>query len=225
MEHEPSTAGSVASTEESAKICEILPVPPAESGQCSAIHYRSSAQGSEHILALLGASPGEGDDQHYIQQQREGGRSQGAPVLPADLSHSTAQPWPCHVPQGHQWGPTGTATCSTSGCPALPSLSPPWAVKVTGLPYFCSEGVSLLLLSTASYCALSLIKDLLSKCTSSNGDSLKFEKYYLTLKGERSAVTGRSERLERRGMAMVSGGTGQGRAPTARKMSRETRLL
>lgn len=52
LEHEHSTAGSIASTKESAKTCEILPVPPAESGPCSAIC--SSAQGSEHISALHG---------------------------------------------------------------------------------------------------------------------------------------------------------------------------
>lgn len=150
-------------------------------------------------------------------------------MLPADLSsHSTAHPWSCRVPQGHPWGPTGTATCSTSGCPADPSLSPPWAVKVTNVPYFCSEGVHLLLLSTASYCAFpSLIKDLLGNCTSCNGDRLKVEKYYFTLKRERSAAIGeasKSERLERTGMAMVTGGTGQARTPTARKTVKETRL-
>lgn len=72
----------------------------------------------------------------------------------------------------------------------------------------------------------SLVKELPGKCTSSNGGSLKFEKYYFTLKRERSAVIeepSRRERLERKGMAMVTGGIGQGRTPTARKMGKETR--
>lgn len=86
----------------------------------------------------------------FSNNMKTGGRREGAPVLLADLSSlSTMHPWPCHVPQGHQWAPTGTATCSTSGCPALPSLAPPWAVKLTNVPYFCSEGVYLLLSSTA----------------------------------------------------------------------------
>lgn len=51
-EHEHSSAGSIASTEESAKTWEILHVPAAETGQRSVAHNQTSVQGSEHTSAL-----------------------------------------------------------------------------------------------------------------------------------------------------------------------------
>lgn len=199
LEHEHSPAGSIASTEvvpKSVRSCLFL-----LQDQGSAQHFTAAPQHrAVSTLQLYMGSSGAslGGDLQYLQWPQECGRGEGTPVLPADLgSHSAAHPWPCHMPQGHKQGPTGTATCSTSGCPALPSLSPAWAVKVTGVPDFCSEGVCLLLSSAASYCAFSsLVKDLLGKCTSSNGDCLKFGRYYFTLKRERSAVIGEASRRE-----------------------------
>lgn len=99
LEHEHSTAGCIASTKESAKICEILPVPPAESGQCSAMLSCSSAQGSEHTSALHGellGQPGRWPAGHSVTTWRWWERgSSCAPCWPEQLLYSPSLAMPC----------------------------------------------------------------------------------------------------------------------------------
>lgn len=85
----------------------------------------------------------------------------------------------------------------------------PWGVKVTVVPYFCSELVYFQLSSNASYCAFSsFIKVLFGNYLQQCWQLKHFENYYFTLK-KKKEVSGigefSRERLERKEIEMVTG--------------------